>query len=89
MLIACANMDVEVAVSMKAFIENAMVTVDNEVRKCKALMDELDTCKGVIITLNTKIKDLDGEIVRLSNFWLQNETSKIRWYDGCSNEEIK
>lgn len=64
MLIACANMDVEVAVSMKAFIEKSMVTVDNEVRKCKALKDELDICKCVIRTLNTKIKDLDVEVVR-------------------------
>ncbi len=79
------NTDCEVAVSMTGFIEKSMKTIDNEVRKCKALMDELDMRKSVIRTLNTKRKDLEVEVVRQQTC----RVSKSRWYDGCTIAEIK
>ncbi len=30
---------------MKSFIETSMMTIDNEVRKCNVLKDELHACK--------------------------------------------
>jgi hypothetical protein len=39
------NLDEEVAESMKSFIETSMMTIENEVRKCNVLKDELNVRK--------------------------------------------
>ena len=39
------KMDEEVAESIKSFIETSMKTIDQEVRKCNVLKDELQMCQ--------------------------------------------
>jgi hypothetical protein len=58
------NMDEEVTESMKSFIQTSMMTIDNEVRKCNLLKDELHVCKRAIKDLNSKISNLELEAVR-------------------------
>ena len=43
------NMDEEVAESMKSFIQTSLKTIDNEVRKCNVLKDELQMCQRILI----------------------------------------
>ena len=57
-------MDEEVPESMKSFIQTSMKTIDNEVRKCNVLKDELHVCKWAIKDLNSKIRNLELEAVR-------------------------
>ena len=57
-------MDEEVAESMKSFIQTSLKTIDNEVRKCNVLKDELQMCQRAIKDLNSKIRNLELEAVR-------------------------
>ena len=58
------NLDEEVAESMKAFIEQSMMTIETEVRKCNALKDELIVCKRSLNNLNSKIINLEQQSLR-------------------------
>ena len=57
------NMDEEVAESMKSFIQTSLKTIDNEVRKCNVLKDELQMCQRAIKDLNSTIRNLELEAV--------------------------
>ena len=57
------NMDEEVAESMKSFIQTSLKTIDNEVRKCNVLKNELQMCQRAIKDLNSTIRNLELEAV--------------------------
>jgi hypothetical protein len=57
-------MDEEVAESMKSFIETSMKTIDQEVRKCNVLKDELHLCKSERKNLQSNIRTLELEVLR-------------------------
>lgn len=57
-------MDEEVAENMKSFMQTSMETIAKEVRKSNMLKNEVHVCNRAINDLNSKISNLEREVVR-------------------------